>query len=169
MPARSEPAASAGFRIALEDPATPDVAALLHEHLADMRSNSPPESVHALDLEALRRPGISFWTVRENGELLGCGAMKQLDADTGEIKSMRTADRHRGRGVADRLLVHVIEAARQRGLRRLSLETGTPEVFAPARRLYARHGFVECAPFADYRLDPWSVYMTLPLQPEGSA
>ena len=158
-------AATVPLEIQLEDPATPDVAALLREHLEDMRSNSPPESVHALDLEALRRPGISFWTVREDGELLGCGAMKHLDAETGEIKSMRTAQQHRGRGVADRLLVHIIEAARQRGLRRLSLETGTPDDFAAARRLYARHGFVECAPFADYRLDPWSVYMTLPLAP----
>ena len=163
-------AATVPLEIQLEDPATPDVAALLREHLEDMRSNSPPESVHALDLEALRRPGISFSTVREDGELLGCGAMKHLDAETGEIKSMRTAQQHRGRGVADRLLVHIIEAARQRGLRRLSLETGTPDDFAAARRLYARHGFVECAPFADYRLDPWSVYMTLPLAPtEGSA
>ena len=142
-----------------------DVVALLQAHLDDMHRHSPPESVHALDLDALRRPEITFWTMRdEGGALMGCGALKQLDAGHGEIKSMRTAAAHLRRGVAATLLRHVLRTARARGYRRLSLETGAPEAFAPARALYARFGFVECGPFADYAEDPWSVFMTLELQ-----
>lgn len=152
-----------GLEIVLDDLRGSDVAALLQEHLEDMHSNSPPESVHALDLEALRQPEVSFWVARQHGELLGCGAMKQIEPLHGEIKSMRTAPRHRGRGVGEALLLHILGEARRRGFRRISLETGTPEVFAPARRLYARHGFVECPPFGHYVLDPWSVFMTLEL------
>ena len=142
-----------------------DVVALLQAHLDDMHRHSPPESVHALDLDALRRPEITFWTMRdEGGALMGCGALKQLDAGHGEIKSMRTAAAHLRRGVAATLLRHVLRTARARGYRRLSLETGAPEAFAPARALYARFGFAECGPFADYAEDPWSVFMTLELQ-----
>ena len=140
-----------------------DVAALLQEHLDDMHRHSPPESVHALDLDKLRRPEISFWVVREGQALLGCGALKQLDPRHGEIKSMRTANAHRGRGVGARILEHIIAEARTRGYARLSLETGTPAAFDPARRLYARYGFVECGPFADYVPDPYSTFMTLEL------
>lgn len=142
-----------------------DVVALLQAHLDDMHRHSPPESVHALDLDALRRPEITFWTMRDDGgALMGCGALKQLDAGHGEIKSMRTAAAHLRRGVAATLLRHVLRTARARGYRRLSLETGAPEAFAPARALYARFGFAECGPFADYAEDPWSVFMTLELQ-----
>ncbi|MBW8852393.1 MAG: GNAT family N-acetyltransferase [Xanthomonadales bacterium] len=142
-----------------------DVVALLQAHLDDMHRHSPPESVHALDLDALRRPEITFWTMRdEGGALMGCGALKQLDAGHGEIKSMRTAAAHLRRGVAATLLRHVLRTARARGYRRLSLETGAPEAFAPARALYARFGFAECGPFADYAEDPWSVFMTLELR-----
>jgi putative acetyltransferase len=140
-----------------------DVAALLQQHLDDMHRHSPPESVHALDLDKLRRPDISFWVAREDGALLGCGALRQLDPRHGEIKSMRTANAHRGRGVGEAMLAHILAEARRRGYARLSLETGTPAAFDPARRLYARHGFVECGPFGDYVPDPYSTFMTLEL------
>lgn len=152
------------MHIAIDDLRSADIAALLQAHLDEMFLHSPPESVHALDLEALRRPEITFWAVRdEEGGLMGCGALKQLDATHGEIKSMRTATAHLRRGVAATLLRHVLQTARERGYRRLSLETGAPEAFAPARELYARFGFVECGPFADYAEDPYSVFMTLAL------
>lgn len=152
------------MRIQLDDLRGADIAALLQAHLDEMFLHSPPESVHALDLEALRRPEITFWAVRDDGgRLMGCGALKQLDAAHGEIKSMRTATAHLRKGVAATLLRHVLQTARERGYRRLSLETGAPEAFAPARELYARFGFVECGPFADYAEDPYSVFMTLAL------
>jgi putative acetyltransferase len=138
----------------------PEIANLLSAHLASAREHSPPESVHALDLEALRAPEITFWTLWDGPDLLGCGALKELDTRHGEIKSMHTAAPHRRRGVAARLLTHIIEEARARRYRRLSLETGSPEAFAPARALYARFGFVICGPFASYREDPYSVFMT---------
>lgn len=138
----------------------PEVEALLAGHLADMRATSPPESVHALDLTGLQAPGMTFWTAWEDATLLGCGALKQLTADHGEIKSMRTAPEARGRGVASRLLDHILTEARLRGWRRVSLETGSQPFFAPARRLYAKFGFTECPPFGDYTADPHSVFMT---------
>lgn len=144
----------------LDDLRGPEIRALLEEHLADMRRISPPESVHALDLDALRRPEISFWTVWEGDALLGCGALKQLDAAHGEIKSMRTARAHRGKGVARFVLTHILDEARRRGYARLSLETGSQPDFEPARRLYASVGFESCGPFEDYVLDPNSVFMT---------
>ena len=143
----------------------PEIAALLGAHLDHMAAQSPPESRHTLDLDALRTPDISFWTVWDGDELLGCGALKQLDPAHGEIKSMHTAERHRGRGVAAGMVAHIIAEARRRGYRRLSLETGSMDAFAPARTLYARHGFVPCAPFAGYGPDPNSVFMTLELAP----
>lgn len=144
----------------------PEIAALLEAHLQLMRDTSPPESVHALDLEALRAPEITFWTVWEGPTLLGCGALKELDPAHAEIKSMHTAAAARGRGVARAMLSHIVEEARRRGFRRLSLETGSPEAFAPARALYAGFGFSPCGPFGDYVLDPFSVFMTLELQHE---
>lgn len=151
------------MRIEVDDLYRPQVAELLDEHLQDMRAWSPPESVHALDLERLRQPGITFWTVWEGDELLACGAIKRLDATHGELKSMRTARRARGRGAATLLLRHALDQARQWGLQRLSLETGTTEGFAAAHRLYARHGFTDCGPFADYAPDPFSRFMTCTL------
>lgn len=136
------------------------IADLLQEHLDDMRQITPPESVHALDLTALRSPDITFWSVWEGDQLLGCGALKQLDASTGEIKSMRTAKLHRRRGVAARMLEHIIEEAKRRGYADLHLETGSFPEFAPARALYSRYGFVYRGPFADYIDDPNSVFMT---------
>jgi putative acetyltransferase len=146
--------------IRIDDLSGPEIRELLQEHLASMRLHSPPKSVHALPIEGLRRPEITFWTVWENGELLGCGALKELDSQHGEIKSMRTASRHLRKGVARTLLHYIIGEAARRGYRRLSLETGSMEVYEPARQLYARHGFTSCGPFADYGEDPNSVFMT---------
>ena len=125
-----------------------------------MALHSPPESVHALDLEDLQKPEIRFWTVWEDSELLGCGALKELDASHAEIKSMRTAAAHQRTGVAAAVLRHLIAEAERRGYRRLSLETGSMGYFEPARRLYAGAGFAPCEPFSDYKPDPNSVFMT---------
>ncbi|HEX8748441.1 MAG TPA: GNAT family N-acetyltransferase [Pyrinomonadaceae bacterium] len=148
------------MEIKIDDLEGREIRQLLEEHLRNMHLHSPPESVHALDLEGLRRPEITFWTAWEDGELLGCGALKELDARHGEIKSMRTSSRHLRKGVAACLLNHIIEEARRRGYGRLSLETGSMEAFDPARRLYANFGFKYCGPFADYIEDPNSVFMT---------
>lgn len=145
--------------IKIDDLSGPEIRELLQEHLASTRRHSPPESVHALPIEGLRKPEITFWTVWETGEVLGCGALKELDSQHGEIKSMRTASRHLRTGVARTLLHYIIGEAARRGYRRLSLETGSMEVFEPARQLYARHGFISCGPFADYVEDPNSVFM----------
>lgn len=152
------------MEIAIDDPDRPDVRALLEEHLRNMREISPPESVHALDIAGLQKPDITFWTVRDGGTLLGCGALRELDPAHGEIKSMRTPDAQRRRGAGRAVLQHILHAARSRGYRRLSLETGAMEAFAPARRLYESFGFTECAPFGDYTPDPNSVFMTLTLE-----
>jgi len=149
--------------IDLDDPARDDVTALLAEHLADMFATSPAESVHALDVSGLKVPAISFWTARRDGVLLGCAALKELDAAHGEVKSMRTSTDSRGTGVGSALLLHLISEARSRGYSRLSLETGTEDYFEPAHVLYARHGFVATGPFADYTHDPNSAYFTLVL------
>ncbi|MEZ5094868.1 MAG: GNAT family N-acetyltransferase [Nocardioides sp.] len=155
----------AGLRIERDDPLRADVRALLAEHLTQLRALSPPESVHALDAVALTGPALSFWTAREGGRLLGCGALARLTDDHAEIKSMRTTAAAHGRGVATALLSRLLAECRLHGVRRVSLETGAQPFFAPAHRLYARHGFVECGPFGGYRPDPHSVFMTLALAP----
>lgn len=136
------------------------IKALLQEHLDDMYATSPAESVHALDIEALRQSNVEFWTAWNEQELLGCIALKALDSKHAEIKSMRTAHNARGKGVAKTLLNHLVSQASERGFSRLSLETGTEDYFTAARTLYSGHGFVECDPFSDYVLDPNSVFMT---------
>jgi len=143
-----------------DDLSGPEVHALLEERLQSMRSLSPPESVHALDLSALRSPDITFWTVWSEHQLVGCGALKALSARHGEIKSMRTAYNHRRRGVARAMLSHIIREAAARQYERLSLETGAMQAFEPAQRLYAGFGFEYCGPFANYSEDPNSVFMT---------
>lgn len=155
------------WSIRLDDLRGPEVKALLEAHLETMAEHSPPESRHALDLDALRAPEITFWTVWEGSDLLGCGALKVLDRDHGEIKSMHTASAHRGRGIAARLLTHIIDEARRRSYRRLSLETGSMEAFYPAHALYEKFGFVECGPFTGYREDPYSTFMTCELVEGG--
>jgi len=133
---------------------------LIERHLAGMRETSPPESVHALGVEALRAPDVTFWSVWVEGEIAGCGALKQLDARRGEIKSMRVADAFLGRGLGRALLDHLIAEARVRGMQSLWLETGSSQAFTAALRLYESAGFVRCGPFDGYSDDPFSVFMT---------
>ena len=151
------------MNIRVDDLSGPEISKLLREHLQSMYLHSPPESVHALDIESLRKPEITFWTIWQDSELMGCGALKELDPMHGEIKSMRTVAAHLRKGVVVAMMVHILEEARRRSYRRLSLETGSMEVFTPARSLYTRFGFTFCAPFADYVEDPFSVFMTLEL------
>jgi putative acetyltransferase len=153
--------------IRVDDLSGTEIRALLEEHLANIRSISPPESTHALPIEGLRRPDVTFWTVWENDELLGCGALKELDGEHGEIKSMRTVSRHLRKGVAKAMLGHIIAEAERRGYSRLSLETGSMKEFDPARQLYVGAGFSHCAPFANYIDDPNSVFMTKTLKAEN--
>lgn len=144
------------------------VIRLLTDHLDDMFATSPAESVHALDVSGLSVPEVAFWTIGEGDELLGCVALKELDPGHGELKSMRTDGAVRGRGLGARLLEHVLAEAARRGYRRVSLETGSQDFFRPARTLYAKYGFVECGPFADYILDPHSVFMTREIESSAS-
>jgi putative acetyltransferase len=141
----------------------PRVMAMLQLHLTRARAETAPGSAHALDLSGLRGPDMSFWSAWDGDELVGVGALKRLSAEHGEVKSMHTAEAVRGRGVGSALVRHIMAQARGRGIRRLSLETGSWAYFLPARALYARHGFVECGPFGDYREDPNSVFMTVAL------
>ena len=148
------------MEIKLDDLTGPEVAELIREHLQGMTLNSPPESIHALDLDKLRAPEITFWSAWEGKDLLGCGALKELDREHGEVKSMRTSSIYLRKGVAKKMLQHIIDEAKRRGYRRLSLETGSMDAFVPARSLYALFGFQYCKPFADYVEDPNSVFMT---------
>jgi putative acetyltransferase len=152
-------------RIERDDLTRPAVLALLEEHLTDMYEITPPGSVHALDVARLKGPNVTFWTIWDGETLLGCGALKELAPDHGEIKSMRTPKARRRNGAGRAVLAHIIDAARQRGYRRVSLETGATEHFGPAQRLYQNFGFVQCGPFGDYQADPHSVFMTLELSP----
>lgn len=148
------------MQIRLDDLSGLEIKLLLEDHLADMYAASPPESVHALDLTELQQASISFWTVWDNQQLAGCGAIKELDSTHAEIKSMRTAKDYRGKGVAVLLMQHILQIAKDRGYTRLYLETGPQDFFLPARKLYEKSGFEYCEPFADYELDPYSVFMT---------
>ena len=139
------------------------MVALLTTHVERARAETARGSAHALDLSGLRAPGITFWSAWEGDTLVGVGALRQLDATHGEVKSMHVAESARGRGVGAAMLEHIVRAARALGLSRLSLETGSWPYFAPARALYARRGFAECGPFGDYQADPNSVFMTLAL------
>ena len=154
------------MEIALDDLRGAAVVAFLEDHVTQLRDVTPPGSSHALDLDGLRSPDVRFWTATgDDGELLGCAALKTLTVEHAELKSMRTAAHRTRQGVATALLRHVLDEARAAGFARLSLETGSFGFFAPARALYARHGFVECEPFGDYRPDPHSTFMTLELRP----
>ena len=153
------------MRIERDDLSRPAIHALLEEHLRSMHALSPPESVHALDLERLRAPGITFWSAWEGELLLGCGALSELDPMHGEVKSMRTPEARRRTGAGRAILMHLIEVARSRGYERLSLETGSMAAFEPAHRLYESVGFTRTGPFGAYAEDPNSVFMTLALRP----
>lgn len=154
------------FLIRIDDLTGPDIARLLEEHLADMNATSPPESKHALDLDGLKQPDVTFWTIwatnteGQGEQLAGCCALKRLTENHGEIKSMRTAMAFRRQGVAQRLLQHLLDQAKVQQLTRLSLETGSMDYFAAARALYGRFSFEACPPFGDYVEDPNSVFMT---------
>jgi len=151
------------MEIKLDDLTGPEIGGLILEHLQGMALNSPPESIHALNLEQLRKQDITFWSAWEGNQLLGCGALKELDPYHGEIKSMRTAKEHLRKGVAKKLLQHIVEEGKKRGYRRLSLETGSMEAFEPARKLYNSFGFQYCKPFSKYKEDPNSFFMTMEL------
>jgi putative acetyltransferase len=151
------------MKIELDDLTRPEIHALLNEHLRNMYEVTPPESVHALDLEKLRRPEITFWSAWDGPLLLGCGALKELDPEHGEVKSMRTPSALRRRGAGRALLAHLIDVARSRGYRRLSLETGSNAAFKPAQKLYESAGFTYAGPFADYVDDANKVFMTMQL------
>jgi len=148
------------LKIVVDDLSGPQIRDFLQEHVLQMRSITPLESKHALDLDALRQPGITFWSVLDGATLVGCGAIKRLDASHAEVKSMRSAPARQRSGIASLLLAHIIAEATRMGFTRLSLETGSTGFFAPARKLYAKFGFENCGPFADYWPDPHSVFMT---------
>ncbi len=152
------------MQIRLGDLSDPQVIALLERHLARARAETAPGSAHALDLAGLRSADISFWAAWDHEQLLGVGALKRLSPDDGEVKSMYTSESARRRGIGSAVLRHLVAEARSCGLSRLSLETGSWEYFEPARAFYRRHGFVICAPFAAYKPDPNSVFMTLELR-----
>ncbi len=137
-----------------------EVKQLLQEHHDDMLKHSPPESVHALDLSSLKAPDVTFWTVRINGELAGCGALKKLNEKHAELKSMRTSQKFLRKGVAAELLTHIINTAKAESIARISLETGTKKAFIPAQKLYKNFGFQECQPFSNYKEDPYSMFLT---------
>lgn len=151
------------FKIIEDDLSGAAVRALLEEHFAGMLANSPPDSCHFLDFDGLKGPGVTFWSVWDGDDLAGMGALKVHDATLGEVKSMRTHADQLRKGVAALMLRHIIAQARARGLARLSLETGSGPAFEPALALYRTHGFVDCPPFADYRPDPFSRFLTLEL------
>ncbi|MBM7659937.1 putative acetyltransferase [Bacillus mesophilus] len=148
------------MEIKIDDLTSPEVAELVMDHLWSMAQLSPPESTHALNLDGLRKPEVTFWSVWEGEELVGCGAIKELDPHHGEIKSMKTSSKHLRKGVARKMLHYIIEEAIRRDYKRLSLETGSMVAFEPARKLYASFGFEYCKPFSDYVEDPNSVFMT---------
>lgn len=149
--------------ISIDDPRARDVRDLLERHLAFANSHSPPEDVHALDVAGLLDPAVTFFGFRLRGDLLAIGALKQIGAYHGELKSMHTAQAARGRGIGAAMVDHLIGVARDRGYRRVSLETGSMSAFAPARALYAKAGFIPCGPFAAYAPSPHSTFMTLEL------
>jgi putative acetyltransferase len=148
------------MKIIVDDLSGPEIAAFLEDHVKDMRAITPLESKHALDLDGLRKPEITFWSVYDGDILVGCGAIKRLDAELAEVKSMRTEPSRKRSGIASLLLEHIITEAKQMGCSRLSLETGATEHFVAARKLYEKFGFEYTAPFADYTDDPNSAYMT---------
>jgi putative acetyltransferase len=151
---------SSSLKIKIDDLNGPEISELLAEHLRCMAAVSPPESRHALNLDGLRQPGITFWSAWLDRELVGCGALKELDAEHGEIKSMRTLAVRQRQGIGSFVLHHLISEAKRRGYTRLSLETGSMPYFAPAHALYQKFGFKRCSPFADYREDPNSFFFT---------
>ncbi len=151
------------LKINLDNLESGAVLQLLDDHLKDMYATSPLESVHALDPQELKHESISFWSAAEEDEVLGCVALKELDREHAELKSMRTSEAARNKGIASQLLSHVLHVAKERNYKKLSLETGSMAFFIPARKLYEKNGFTYCGPFSGYTLDPNSVFMALEL------
>ena len=151
------------LQITRESPLGEGLELLFRRHTAAMHADTPPESIHMLPREALVDPAIAFFVLRDAGQPIGMGAVKRIAPQHGEIKSMHVLSEARGRGLSRRMLLALIDHARDSGLARLSLETGVQPTFVAARGLYARAGFVECGPFGDYRPDPNSVFMTIDL------
>lgn len=153
-------AAMIEYAIREDDLTGKEIAALLTLHLDEMHAWSPPCSVHAMPIDRLRGPDVTFYSAWHGARLAACGAIKQLGDGHGELKSMRAHPDYRGKGAGRAVLDHLLKVAGERGLSRLSLETGSPEQFEPARSLYRANGFRECGPFGDYQPDPFSVFMT---------
>ncbi|WP_086929332.1 GNAT family N-acetyltransferase [Agarilytica rhodophyticola] len=152
------------MKIILDDLSDGKVAQLLNEHLQNMQEYSPAESIHALDQEKLKDSAITFWSARINGELAGCGALKEISPTAGELKSMKTNDAFLRKGAASKILQAILQEAKERGYKTLSLETGSDQFFGPAINLYKKYGFVECGPFGDYKLDPYSKFYSVCLE-----
>ena len=152
------------INIVIDDLASSKVIAFLNDHLQHMIKITPPGCVHALDIEALKKPEITFWSVWKESELVCCGALKELNSNEAELKSMRTSPAHLGKGIASHLLEYILSEAKKRGYHRISLETGSYEAFKPARNLYEKFGFKYCKPFSDYSENPNSVFMTIELK-----
>jgi putative acetyltransferase len=148
------------MKIKVDDLTGNKITEFLNQHILDMKAVSPPESKHALDLNDLKKPDITFWIIWDENTIAGCGAVKELNTSHAELKSMRTAPEYRNQGVATMLLRHIIEEAKRRNYHRLSLETGSMKFFEPARKFYLKFGFVYCEPFLNYKEDPNSVFMT---------
>ncbi|MEO4046961.1 GNAT family N-acetyltransferase [Pseudomonas sp. CAU 1711] len=151
------------MEIQIDNLESSEITSFLEDHIKDMRAVSPPESKHALDISGLKAPEITFWSAYDNRTLIGCGALKEIDPHSGEIKSMRICSSCRGKGFGSEILDHIIITAKHRGYHSLKLETGSMEFFEPARRLYLKHGFTYCGAFGSYRPDPNSVFMELQL------
>lgn len=149
------------MRIIEDDLTGVGIRALLETHFAGMLANSPAGSCHFLDFDGLNAPDVTFWSIWDGDSLAGCGALKELSSEHGEIKSMRTHEDHLRKGAGAMMLAHIISEGRERGYRRLSLETGSTEAFVPALAMYEAHGFEYCTPFGDYVDDPFSRFMTL--------
>jgi putative acetyltransferase len=151
------------IEISIDDPQASDIRGLVERHLEFARSHKPPGDIHALNVAGLLDPAVTFFSCREGGELLAVGALRRLDPNHAELKSMHTAEATRGRGIGRAMVAHLIAIARDRGFRRVSLKTGSQSAFAPARSLYASAGFTPCGPFGDYRPSRDSAFMTLSL------
>lgn len=153
------------FRV--DDLSGEETLGLIRQHLEEMAAMSPPESCHALDVDGLLEAGVTLWSAWDGDALAGCGALKRLDAQRAEIKSMRVSDAYRGRGAGRAILAHLLSQAKAAGYRTLWLETGSGEGFQPALGLYVSAGFVRCAPFGSYVEDPFSTFMTLTVEQDG--
>ena len=152
------------MEILIDDLSDGAIIKLLSSHLREMHKYSPPESIHALDVGSLKEPGITFWGARVDGNLVGCGALKELSSSCGEVKSMKTEESFLRSGIAAKILEQIITEADHRSYTELKLETGSNKAFIPAITLYEKFGFKECGPFGEYKLDPYSKFFIKPMK-----